>query len=134
MLASRATSNGMGGPCIREAGSFRWQGDVSRGAWALTVTVKGILADMAENKRYPVVVRTEIDYKRAATLGNKLVVKGWLDKVERTRFWCAFEVTRPSDGTLIVQSRQMLALVQMPEGRPVRLPKDWDVRFKHLKP
>ena len=37
------------------------------------------LAEMAESKQYPVVVRTEIDYKRAATLGNKLVVKGWLE-------------------------------------------------------
>ena len=92
------------------------------------------LEEMAESKCYPVVVRTEIDYKRAATLGNKLVVKGWLESVERTRFWCAFEVTRPSDKTLIVKSRQMLALVQMPEGRPIRLPKEWDLRFKHLKP
>ena len=50
------------------------------------------------------------------------------------RFWCAFEITRPSDGALIAQSRQMLALVQMPEGKPVRLPKEWDVRFKHLRP
>ena len=92
------------------------------------------LRAMADTQQYPVVVRTEIDYKRAATLGNKLVVKGWLESVERTRFWCAFEVTRPSDKTLIVKSRQMLALVQMPEGRPIRLPKEWDVRFKHLKP
>lgn len=91
------------------------------------------LADMAQSGMYPVVVRTEIDYRRAATLGNKLVVKGWLDKIERTRFWCAFEITRPADGTLIAQSRQMLALVQMPAGKPVRLPHDWATRFAHLK-
>ena len=92
------------------------------------------LADMAATKMFPVVVRTEIDYRRPATIGDKLVVKGWLDKVERMRFWVAFKVTRPSDGVLIAECRQMMAVVQMPQGRPVRLPKDWDVRFAHLKP
>ena len=92
------------------------------------------LAEMARTHQYPVVVRTEVDYKRPGKLGDKLVVKGWLEKVERTRFWCAFEITRPEDGALIAKSRQMLALIQMPEGRPIRLPKDWETRFAHLRP
>jgi YbgC/YbaW family acyl-CoA thioester hydrolase len=91
------------------------------------------LADMARTHQYPVVVRTEVDYKRPATLGDKLVVHGRLEKFERTRFWCAFEIRRPKDGALIVQSRQMLAVVQMPAGKPIRLPKDWNERFAHLK-
>src|SRR6476646_10209596 len=49
------------------------------------------LATMAETKKYPVVVRTEIDYRRAAKLGDKLVIEGWLDRLERVRFWCAFK-------------------------------------------
>ena len=49
------------------------------------------------------------------------------------RFWCAFEIRRPSDGALIVASRQMLAVVQMPPGKPIRLPADWAVRYGHLK-
>ena len=32
------------------------------------------LAAMAETQKYPVVVRTEIDYRRAAKLGDRLVV------------------------------------------------------------
>lgn len=92
------------------------------------------LADMARTQLFPVVVRTEIDYKRPAVLGDKLVVHGWLESVDRLRFWCAFEVRRPSDGVLIASSRQMLAVVQMPAGKPVRLPADWSVRFAHLKP
>src|SRR6476659_6106516 len=59
------------------------------------------LAQMAENKKYPVVVRTEIDYRRAAKLGDRLVVEGWLDRLERVRFWCAFRIVRPADQTLI---------------------------------
>jgi YbgC/YbaW family acyl-CoA thioester hydrolase len=92
------------------------------------------LADMARSQLYPVVVRTEIDYKRPAGLGDKLVIDGCLESVERTRFWCAFEVRRPLDDLLMVTCRQMLALVQMPAGKPVRLPETWSSRFPHLHP
>jgi YbgC/YbaW family acyl-CoA thioester hydrolase len=84
------------------------------------------LTEMAENHRYPVVVRTEIDYRRAAKLGDQLVVEGWLDRVERVRFWCAFQITRPADNVLIAQCRQMLALIEMPEGKLLRLPEQWE--------
>ena len=84
------------------------------------------LAQMAENQKYPVVVRTEIDYRRAAKLGDRLVVEGWLDQLERVRFWCAFRVTRPADETLIAECRQMLAIIQMPEATLLRVPEEWD--------
>lgn len=84
------------------------------------------LAQMAENQKYPVVVRTEIDYRRAAKLGDRLVVEGWLDRLERVRFWCAFRVVRPVDETLIAECRQMLAIIQMPEAKLLRVPDDWD--------
>jgi YbgC/YbaW family acyl-CoA thioester hydrolase len=84
------------------------------------------LVAMAENKKYPVVVRTEIDYRRAAKLGDRLVIEGWLDRLERVRFWCAFRVLRPVDQTLIAECRQMLALIQMPEAKLLPVPDDWD--------
>ena len=84
------------------------------------------LTEMAENQRYPVVVRTEIDYRRSAKLGDQLVIEGRLDRVERVRFWCSFQITRPKDNTLIAQCRQMLALIEMPEGKLLRLPEHWE--------
>ena len=84
------------------------------------------LVDMAESKRYPVVVRTEIDYRRGAKLGDQLVVEGWLDRVERVRFWCAFRIVRPVDETLIATCRQMLALIEMPQAKLLRLPDEWE--------
>lgn len=84
------------------------------------------LAQMAETQKYPVVVRTEIDYRRAAKLGDKLTVEGWLDRLERVRFWCAFKIMRPADDTLIAECRQMLAIIQMPEAKLLRVPDDWD--------
>jgi YbgC/YbaW family acyl-CoA thioester hydrolase len=84
------------------------------------------LTEMAVNHRYPVVVRTEIDYRRAAKLGDQLVIEGWLDRVDRVRFWCAFQITRPADNALIAQCRQMLALIEMPAGKLLRLPQQWE--------
>lgn len=84
------------------------------------------LTQMAETQKYPVVVRTEIDYRRAAKLGDRLVVEGQLDRLERVRFWCAFRIVRPADETLIAECRQMLAIIQMPEGKLLRVPEEWD--------
>jgi YbgC/YbaW family acyl-CoA thioester hydrolase len=84
------------------------------------------LAQMAETQKYPVVVRTEIDYRRAAKLGDKLAIEGWLDRLERVRFWCSFKIVRPADDTLIAECRQMLAIIQMPEAKLLRVPDDWD--------
>ncbi|MGH8100064.1 MAG: acyl-CoA thioesterase, partial [Chthoniobacterales bacterium] len=84
------------------------------------------LAEMSQTQRYPVVVRTEIDYRRAAKLADRLVVEGWLDRVERARFWCAFRIVRSEDDTLIAECRQMLALIEMAAGTLLRLPSDWD--------
>jgi YbgC/YbaW family acyl-CoA thioester hydrolase len=90
------------------------------------------LVEMARTQLYPVVVRTEVDYRKPAVLGDKLVVHGRLEGVDRLRFWVAFEIRRPADDALIVTSRQMLAVIQMPGGKPARLPADWRTRFAHL--
>ena len=90
------------------------------------------LREMASTQLYPVVVRTEIDYRKPATLGDELVITGRLDSVERVRFWCAFEIRRAGEATVLIECRQSLALVQMPQGRPVRLPADWAETDAHL--
>lgn len=89
------------------------------------------LTEMAATQRYPVVVRTEIDYRRAAQLGDRLTINGWLDRVERVRFWCAFQIKRPADDALIAECRQMLALIQMPEAKLLRLPEAWE-RYRQI--
>ena len=84
------------------------------------------LSQMAKSQKYPVVVRTEIDYRSAARLGDRLVVEGRLDGLERVRFWCAFQIIRPADNALIAECRQMLAIIQMPEAKLLRVPDEWD--------
>ena len=91
------------------------------------------MVEMAGRGIYPVLLRTEADYRRPAKLSDRLLIRGRMDRVERARFWCAFEVVRRADSELMVTCRQSLALVQMPEGKPLRLPEDWAVRFAHLR-
>jgi YbgC/YbaW family acyl-CoA thioester hydrolase len=90
------------------------------------------LAEMAETQRYPVVVHTEIDYRRTAKLGDQLLVEGWLDRLERVRFWCAFRIVRPKDNVLIAECRQSLALIEMPAGMLLRLPESWE-KYREAK-
>lgn len=82
------------------------------------------IRQMSETQIFPVLTRTEIDYKRPARLGDLLEIHGRITQVERVRFWCEFEMRRKDDATVLVTARQALALVQMPEGKPLRLPQD----------
>lgn len=85
--------------------------------------------EIARTRIHPVVVRTEIDYKRPALLGDLLVVQGRITETTAIRFWVEFEIIRPSDGMVLVKCRQTLALVQMPEGKPLRLPEGFPEAF-----
>ncbi len=85
--------------------------------------------EIARTKIHPVVVRTEIDYRKPALLGDLLLVNGRVTETSGIRFWVEFEIVRPADGATLVTCRQALALVQMPAGRPVRLPAGFPENF-----
>ena len=83
------------------------------------------LREMGETGLFPVVCRTEVDYRKPAKLGDKLVIDGRLAEVERARFWCEFEMRREGEEQVLISCRQSLALVKMPEGKPQRIPQGW---------
>ena len=83
------------------------------------------LRSMMDTKKFPVVLRTEINYIRPALLGDVLTIRGWLAEITGVRFWCDFEIIRPEDGAKLVTCRQALALIQMPSGKVLRLPADF---------
>jgi YbgC/YbaW family acyl-CoA thioester hydrolase len=91
------------------------------------------LVEMLGQGGCPVVVRTEIDYRRPARLWDVLRVRGELSKFKGSRFWCSFTITRPVDGALIVTCEQLLAVVRLPELKVQRLPSHWETDFAHLK-
>jgi len=90
------------------------------------------LRRMSETQLFPVVIRTEIDYLKPAALADLIQIEGEIELFERARFWCNFRIIRPQDNCLLITCRQSLALVQMPEGRPRRLPKEWFTQYPEL--
>ena len=83
------------------------------------------LKEMAATQVFPVVARTEIDYRKPATLGDILSINGKITEHTRTSFWCEFEVRNQEDpDRLYITCRQKLAVVQMPQGRPIRIPAE----------
>ncbi len=82
-------------------------------------------ATMAREGRHLVLVRHEVDYHSPAFLADRIRVQSRLDRVERSSIWCRTEVRRAEDDKLCVAVLQRLALVQMPQGRPCRIPQEW---------
>ncbi len=83
------------------------------------------LRHMVETGLYPVVLRTEIDYRSPGKVGERLLVRGGVSELGRVRFWVEFEIIRPEDGTILVTCRQSLALIRMPGAKAERLPDEW---------
>lgn len=83
------------------------------------------LRQMVETGLYPVVLRTEIDYRSPGKVGERLHVRGGVSELGRVRFWVDFEVVRPEDGTVLVSCRQSLALIRMPGAKAEKLPEEW---------
>ena len=88
---------------------------------------------MGETQLFPVVLRTEIDYRIPGKLGDKVAIHGKLVSLERVRFWCEFTMTREGETKPLVTCRQSLALVQLPQGKPQRLPQEWHERWDLVK-
>ncbi len=77
---------------------------------------------------FPVVVRTEIDYRSPARLGDGIRVSARLASVEKARATCVFRLDATAPGAEprhVAEAVQTVALVQMPEGRPQRMPPEW---------
>lgn len=84
---------------------------------------------MQEKSIFPVILKTEIDYHAAALVGDLLDVDVQIGESTGVRFWCHFKIMRPADKKLIVSGKQALAFVKTPEGKPLRLPKNFPTPF-----
>jgi YbgC/YbaW family acyl-CoA thioester hydrolase len=95
----------------------------------LAISMGMSFEEIARTQIHPVVVRTEIDYKAPARLGDILLIHGHIGTHSGVRFHVEFEIIRPSDGKLLITCHQVLALVKMPEGHVIRLPSGFPDSF-----
>ena len=101
---------------------------VERARAALFAELGMDLLSLSGTQLFPTVIRTEIDYRYPARLGEELTVTATLAAVEKVRVRCDFSLTMPTEGgdrRVVAEARQFVALVQMPEGRPRRIPSEW---------
>ncbi len=78
-----------------------------------------------EQNKHTVLVSHEVHYHAPSFLADKIRVLGRVECVEKASIYFAFEIRREEDDRLCVSVRQRLALVQAPQGRPCRIPKEW---------
>jgi len=91
------------------------------------------LHDMATTGLVPVVARTEIDYLKPARLGDKLAIDAELVGLEKVRMYMRFDIrSATSPDLLFARCTQTMVTVQLPGGRPQRIPEAWREAYPHL--
>jgi YbgC/YbaW family acyl-CoA thioester hydrolase len=99
----------------------------------LAASLGWTLDDMSRTGLVPVVARTEIDYLRPARLGDALSVQAELVGLEKVRMYMQFEIrSAKSPELLFVRCTQTMVTVQLPGGRPQRIPEAWRTAYPHL--
>ena len=91
------------------------------------------LEEMNRTGLVAVVARTEIDYLKPARLGDKLLVSAELIRMEKVRFLIRFEIAPEAQpGLVFVRCIQTMVTVQLPGGRPQRVPSAWRDAYPQL--
>ena len=99
----------------------------------LAASLGWTLEEMSRTGLVPVVARTEIDYLKPARLGDRLLVTAELIRLEKIRSFMRFEITSADRPELIfVRCLQTMVTVQLPGGRPQRVPQAWREAYPGL--
>jgi acyl-CoA thioester hydrolase len=81
-----------------------------------------------------VVVRHEIDYKRPARLGDRIVARTWVGAASRNTFERHTEIVRATDRKLLARARTLWCPIDPETGRPVQVSADLRARFSVPQP
>ena len=106
----------------------RWVQEAAIAHWS-------VLASEAERKRLLwVVIRHEIDYKRAAFLQDSIVARTWVGKAEGLAFERNTEIVRASDRKLLAKARTVWCPVDANTMKPTEPGDDVRARFSTAAP
>jgi acyl-CoA thioester hydrolase len=76
-----------------------------------------------------VVKRHQIEYKAQALLGDPLEITTWVSGVRNASAIRHYQISRVSDGTLLVQVHSLCAWIDIATGRPIRIPPNFIASF-----
>jgi acyl-CoA thioester hydrolase len=99
----------------------------------LAASLGWTLEEMGRTGLVPVVARTEIDYIKPARLGDKLLATAELIRLEKVRSFIRFEITNAAKPEIVfIRCVQTMVTVQLPGGRPQRVPASWTEAYPQL--
>src|SRR2546421_10645640 len=94
---------------------LRWVQEVATAHW------KSLASAEARKAIGWIVLRHEIDYKSAASLGDGIVLRTWVGEASRLKFERFTEVRRKIDNVLLAQARTLWVPVDSQTGKPTRV-------------
>ncbi|HVW67419.1 MAG TPA: thioesterase family protein [Steroidobacteraceae bacterium] len=99
---------------------------LDRAAWSHSAALGLSLEHCVALRRGMAAHRTEIDYLRAAVLGDRVLVATWIvDTDGKLRVERRFQVRRADDGTTLARARIHYVCIHLDSGRAVRMPSEF---------
>ena len=113
---------------------LRWVQDVATAHW------KSLASAEAQNAIGWIVLRHEIDYRSAATLGDEIVLRTWVGEASRLKFERFTEIRRKIrlretgyggqvDTELLAQARTLWVPIDSRTGKPTRVSAEVREKF-----
>jgi acyl-CoA thioester hydrolase len=95
-----------------------------RVAWSHSATLGVSIQQCTAMRRGMAAHRTEIDYLRAAVLGDHVFVGTWIVSTDhKLRVERRFQVRRAPDGELLARARTDYVCINLDSGRAARMPE-----------
>ena len=81
-------------------------------------------------KKFPVVIRAALEFKRPARAGDRLMINGWISDHTTTGFTLAYEIWNDSGSQLILRGETVHVFIDG-GSRPTRIPSEFSEKFIH---
>jgi acyl-CoA thioester hydrolase len=95
---------------------------LDRAAWSHSATLGLSLEQCVTTRRGMAAHRTEIDYLRAALLGDRVLVGTWIVNTDaKLRVERRFQIRRAADGETLSRARIDYVCINLDSGRAVRM-------------
>jgi len=95
-------------------------------AWSHSATLGISVEQCVAIRRGMAAHRTEIDYLRAAVLGDRVQVGTWIVSTDgKLRVERRFEIRRASDGEVLARALTQYVCINLDSGRAARMPDEF---------
>ena len=99
---------------------------LDRAAWSHSASLGLSLEQCLALRRGMAAHRTQIDYLRAALLGDRVLVGTWIVSADtKLRVERRFQIRRTADGETLARARIDYVCINLDSGRAVRMPESF---------